>query len=114
MYSFVDKFVEEVEEVVDEENNIKKKIKQEKIYDSSYIIWVPYIQLKLKPWLRRFKEKKRLQELEKEHLEEELAMISTVRRGSEHSQVPRRQGANGGNLHNVRIGSSDLIIETGS
>jgi len=43
MYHQVDKFVEEVEEVVDAEQNIKKTVIQEKIYDSSYIIWVPYI-----------------------------------------------------------------------
>lgn len=29
-------------------------VMQEKIYDSSYIIWVPYIQMRLKPWLKRF------------------------------------------------------------
>jgi lantibiotic modifying enzyme len=40
MYHQVDKFVEEV---VDAEQNIKKTVIQEKIYDSSYIIWVPYI-----------------------------------------------------------------------
>lgn len=54
MYHQVDKFVEEVEEIVDEEQNIKKMVIQEKIYDSSYIIWVPYIQMRLKPWLKRF------------------------------------------------------------
>ena len=43
MYAFVDKF---------EDNNEKK------IYDSSYIVWVPYIQYRLKPWLKRFKENK--------------------------------------------------------
>jgi len=43
MYHQVDKFVEEVEEILDPELNTKKTVTQEKIYDSSYIIWVPYI-----------------------------------------------------------------------
>ena len=31
---------------------------EEKIYDSSYIVWVPVIQQRLRPWAKRFKEKK--------------------------------------------------------
>jgi aspartokinase len=59
MYHQVDRFVEEVEVIVDPEQNTKKTVIQEKIYDSSYIIWVPYIQQQLKPWLRRFQERRR-------------------------------------------------------
>jgi hypothetical protein len=29
-----------------------------KIYDSSFIIWVPVIQMRLRPWVKRFKERK--------------------------------------------------------
>jgi hypothetical protein len=28
------------------------------IYDSSYIIWVPIIQQRVRPWFKRFKEKR--------------------------------------------------------
>ncbi len=28
------------------------------IYDSSYIIWVPVIQMRLRPWVKRYKERK--------------------------------------------------------
>ena len=31
---------------------------EDKIYDSSYIVWVPVIQQRLRPWAKRFKEKK--------------------------------------------------------
>jgi len=67
---------------------------EEKIYDSSYIIWVPYIQMRLKPWLKRFKERKLLAELDRQNLEDELANITSHR----------------GNTHR----GGDLIIETGS
>ena len=28
------------------------------IYDSSYIIWVPVIQMRLRPWVKKYKERK--------------------------------------------------------
>ncbi len=48
------------------------------IYDSSYIIWVPIIQQRLRPWVKTFKEKKML--AEKERQENENKMLSSGRR----------------------------------
>lgn len=70
---------------------------QEKIYDSSYIIWVPYIQQRLKPWLRRFHSKRRQSQLEKDHLQEELDLMQASR--------DQREGP--------ASRATDLIMETG-
>jgi hypothetical protein len=36
------------------------------IYDSSYIIWVPVIQMRLRPWVKRFKERKAQSEMDRQ------------------------------------------------
>jgi hypothetical protein len=73
------------------------------IYDSSYIVWVPIIQMRLRPWVKRYKEKKRLAEMENQHLEEELNNM-------QHTS-PVRNGRGGGT--GSRAGGDELIIETG-
>ena len=42
----------------------KVDIFEGKVYDSSYIIWVPYIQYRLKPWLKKFHDRKNQERLE--------------------------------------------------
>jgi hypothetical protein len=36
------------------------------IYDSSFIIWVPIIQMRLRPWVKRFKERKAQAEIDRQ------------------------------------------------
>jgi hypothetical protein len=98
MYSLVDKFLEEIEEEIEGEVKFRT---EEKIYDSSYIIWVPYIQMRMKPWLKRFKDRKRQAELDRQEVDNELANIPTHRN-------------NGGVTQRAPAGAHDLIIETGS
>lgn len=76
MYRQVDRFIDETEEEID---GVIVKRPEEKIYDSSYIIWVPYIQMRLKPWLKRFKERKRQAELDRAEVDAELANMLTYR-----------------------------------
>ena len=58
---------------------------------------MPYIQQRLKPWLRRFQEKRRHSQLEKDHLQEELDRMQASR--------DQREGA--------ASRATDLIMETG-
>lgn len=48
------------------------------IYDSSYIIWVPVIQQRLRPWVKKYKEKKMQQEQDNQNVEEELRKIQNM------------------------------------
>ena len=45
MYGYVDKFQDDQEQI---------------IYDSSYIVWVPFLQRRLRPWLERFRARRAL------------------------------------------------------
>lgn len=65
MYSLVDKYKDGTEE---------------KIYDSSYIVWVPYIQMRLKPWIMRFRERQALKH-QQERGPEIIESVSLFQRG---------------------------------
>lgn len=63
------------------------------IYDSSYIIWVPVIQQRLRPWVKRFKEKKSLADTARQENQNKILTSENREKGPT---------------------TEELIIETGS
>jgi hypothetical protein len=51
---------------------------EDNIYDSSYIVWVPVIQERVRPWFKRFKERRQQSEMDRQQVEEELRKMSSI------------------------------------
>ena len=67
---------------------------QDKVYDSSYVVWVPIIQERLKPFLQKLKEKKRLANLQNMSLIMETGGQLDRRDLRRHNEDDNSEGSN--------------------